>query len=361
MKLILYYFILIVNIYISFEQWEKNETNYNDDKSNKSKNLKEFIIQICLIVLSIIMLFIITQLFISICKKRYAYQRLFEGFIGNKLIKEDIINQVKYIYGLKYIFLFLKEKIFLSCKYNQKIDRLKDCGNCSICLNSFNLNDLIFITLCNHVYHNKCMSEYLKLIIKGINPGERDFENFHNYFRCPNCKEYLFINKNFIQQNKNNIRIYNEKINNDLNSNNIENNLVLKNPHNIEGHRKTNNISYESSSTRRLSSMRNESIGKRIKRKKKTIFKKFPNKNNIKIKNIVENNLPGIEGENDSNYQSNMRLKGKIEINNNIYNKNKKSFKVIRNTNSNLKDNLLFNSRKSKMKKEISLDVNNKE
>ena len=56
-----------------------------------------------------------------------------------------------------------------------------------------------------------------------------------------------------------------------------------------------------------------------------------------------------------------MRLKGKIEINNNIYNKNKKSFKVIRNANSNLKDNLFFNSRKSKMKKEISLDVNNKE
>ena len=327
MKILIYYFIIITNAYITFEQkWNinlrKNESkdNNNDKSKNKSKRLKSFLLHISIIIICIILLYLIVRLIINCLKKKYAFKKLSEDFINNKLMKEEIIEQVKYIYGFSYVISFLKNIIFISCRYKERINEIKNCGNCSICQSGFDLSDKIFITSCNHVYHNKCMTDYLKLIIKEIDLEEKEIEDFHNFFKCPNCKEFLFINRKFI--------LINDKENKfDIEEREKENNLeVLKNVEIkvIPKHSKkniNNIISTESSSIRNLSALiRSPDISNKKKTIKKHDFKMPENINNKNIINENENkkkiinskNIEIFDGEN--NIQSDMRLKDNLNF-----------------------------------------------
>lgn len=290
--------LLFINIYNSFEQNEKNKKNDNNEK-NKSKKLKIFLLQMGSIVLFIILIYLIIKLCVKLCKKRIAFNKLLEDFYKNKLLSEKAIDQIKYIYGLNYVISFLKEKIFISCKFNDKNNILKNCGNCSICLGSFTLDEKIFITSCNHVYHDKCMTDYLDLIIKDIGPNEEEIENFHNYFQCPNCKEFLFINRAFLKPSKKE-----EKIIDNINEINYEEHkkggdifvVSAKSKANIN-----NFISTEASSKRNLS--------RTAKKQKKHIHKKgqnIENANNKKNNNEIADSQI-IEVENI--YKSDMKLK----------------------------------------------------
>lgn len=324
MKILIYFYIIIVNIYITIEQKENNYLrkieSKKDSSKNKNKRLKSFLLHMGLIVSFIILLFIIIKIIINCCKKRYAFKKLYEDFKNNKLIKEEIIDQVKYIYGFEYIISFLKNKVLIPCKYKDKISELKNCGNCSICQNGFELSDKIFITPCNHVYHNNCMTDYLNLIIKEIEPEEKEIEDFHNYFKCPNCKEYLFANKYFLENKKEENRI-DEKVN----QNNLE---ILKHvevkvmPHKSRKNI-TNIISTEGSSLRNLSSLTKNNFNKKNKKKKKPTNINNENQNNENKNNKIIPKYINSDRENTSNIQSNMKLKE--NLNNSKNNENNQS------------------------------------
>lgn len=314
MKTNIFFFIVIANFLITNGQKEKNNnknesSNINDDDKkydNKSKNIRTFILYISFIIIFIILVYILVKLFVKCFKKKFAFKKLFEGFMDDKLIKEEIIDQVKYVYGFNYIISFLKDIIFISCKYKEKYEELKNCGNCSICLNGFDLNDKIFITACNHVYHNKCMVDYLNLITKEINPTEKEIQNFHNYFKCPNCKEYLFANRNFLEKTKiPEINIDNQ------NKIDIKNDLIVVSHKSRQNVKNNNIISTESSSIRNLK----KKFYKKKKRDKKPIFRNVENiKNNVGNKNEIISSIKSTMDQDNNNIQSNMKLKETFQV-----------------------------------------------
>ena len=343
MKFVIYIFILIENIFITIEQTNINNGTNIKDNNDKSK-IKQFLFHLGLLLLFIISFYIIVRITIKCCRKRYAFQKLYLNFINNKLIDDETIEQVKYLYGFDYIISFLKEKVFISCKYKDKYDEIKNCGNCSICLSGFELNHRIFITQCNHVYHKKCMTDYIDLIIKQMNPEEKEIENFHDHFHCPNCKEYLYLNKSFIQNMNNNVEVVNDNNIEEMNIDNIQVEEkatkinIGKFRHNI---RINNIITTDNTSKRPIHHK---------KKKKKFGFKKKINKNkkdnqeptsNNDNKNdnrddiIVNKKLPNVEMDPYQNYQSNMKLKDNLEMGKN----NKISYQVIRSHNNKINPN----------------------
>jgi hypothetical protein len=314
MKTNIFFFIVIANFLITNGQKEKNNnknesSNINDDdkkNDNKSKNIRTFILYISFIIIFIILVYILVKIFVKCFKKKFAFKKLFEGFMDDKLIKEEIIDQVKYVYGFNYIISFLKDIIFISCKFKKKYNELKNCGNCSICLNGFDLNDKIFITACNHVYHNKCMVDYLNLITKEINPTEKEIQNFHNYFKCPNCKEYLFANRNYLEKKKiPEINIDNQ------NKIDIKNDLIVVSHKSRQNVKSNNIISTESSSIRNLK----KKFYKKKKRDKKPIFRNVENiQNNVGNKNEIISSIKSTMDQDNNNIQSNMKLKETFQV-----------------------------------------------
>ena len=356
MKIVAYYFIIIANIIITLEQKASNNLqkidsenkNKNNNKDNKSKKIKKFLFHIALIIIFIILLYIVIKIFVKCCKKKFAMQKLFEGFSDNKLLKVEAIDHVNYVYGFNYVIDFLFNKIFISSKFKQKKNELKNCGNCSICLNGFDLSDKIFITACNHVFHNNCMKEYLALIIKDINPDE-EIENFHDYFHCPNCKEYLFINRIFLEQNRKNENIEEIECKNDSKNNehkikefkNRDLIIISQKPRKTNINKINNFISTEGSSIRNLSELaKNGKKAKIVKKKKRPIFQKGKNeiikssdKNENKNENINTKNIQVVDIQSNNDIQSNMNLKDNIEFQKNTNNDNKKTLKQNMNNN----------------------------
>ena len=363
MKIIIYYYLIIVNIFITLEQKASSNLQKNDpenkDKDNnndsKSKKIKAFLLHIGLIIAFIILLYIIIKIFVKCCKKNFAMQKLFEGFSNTKLLKVEAIDHVNYVYGFNYVMDFLLNKIFISCKFKQKKNNLKNCGNCSICLNGFDLSDKIFITACNHIFHKNCMKDYLALIIKDINPDE-EIQNFHDYFQCPNCKEYLFTNRDFLEQNRKKENIEEIECNN-YNKNNEHKLKDLKNgdliiisqkPRKNNINNINNFISTEGSSIRNLSELaKNGKKSREIKKKKKQILKKGKNKEIVNSSNENENknelistkNNQAVDIENNNGIQSNMKLKDNIELQKNTNNDNKKPLK----NNNNIENSIVIN------------------
>lgn len=140
-------------------------------------------------------------------RKRDSIKMLENLYKSHKLISEKSMNKFLKNFGIKFIIEFLLTKIFTSAIFKNEKEKIKYEGNCSICLNNFEPKDKIFITACEHIYHHECMVNYLNLIEKELK-GIKEIENFHNRFRCPNCKEYFFTNKNYqkkLDNNKNNI------------------------------------------------------------------------------------------------------------------------------------------------------------
>ena len=59
-------------------------------------------------------------------------------------------------------------------------------GGCSICLNKFDEKSEVSITSCNHVFHYKCIHNWLYKNIK--NP------------RCPNCNNKILKDENYLDE-----------------------------------------------------------------------------------------------------------------------------------------------------------------
>ena len=226
--------IIFLIILILVKQEPIRNDTLEEYKNNLSSSSFKFTkIEILLLILSVVVILVLfficlSKILLIACKKYRSFEILMESYEKNELVKNNnILNHIKYIYGLKYIFLFLFQKIFKSVTYRK--NKIKYLGNCTICLNDFNEKDKIYITSCEHTYHKKCMENYLELIKKELEKKERDIENFNSYFNCPNCKRFLFENEklsipNIINVQKN----YNEdkniiKNNNFINNNNVNN------------------------------------------------------------------------------------------------------------------------------------------
>ena len=51
-------------------------------------------------------------------------------------------------------------KYYIECKYDESKNLFKT--NCMICLLGFTPGESILILLCNHIFHKKCLKDWLK-------------------------------------------------------------------------------------------------------------------------------------------------------------------------------------------------------
>ena len=380
--------IIFLAIFILTEQelTRKNVSGESTNNSNSSKSqfskIQIFISIFGIIAFLLLFFICLSKILLRICQKCSAFEKLTESYEKNELFKDDnTLNQVKFVYGLKYIFLFLYQKIFKSSSF--RADKIKYLGNCTICLNDFNEKEKIYITSCEHVYHKKCMRNYLDLIKKELEKKEEDIENFSSYFTCPNCKRCLFENKNtaiaYININKNckeknNIE---NNIDNNVNIlvNNINKNVDFNNKNNIndeindvEEIRAENYVPINAvkiSSTKSLidntssSSLRQVKFTNR-KLSPKSLKRKRGTKRRQNLNNIGSINNKGTENFSTKNLQegdySSQQSSIKLKNHNEMKNK-KESLKIIRNNNNNLIQYAANVSPDSKKSLVSSLDI----
>ena len=182
------------------------------------------------------------------------------------------------------------------------------------------------------------MTYYINLIVKDIDPNEKEIENFHNYFQCPNCKEFLFTNRSFLKPKKEENSTDNNKENNNEEHKKGGDIFMVstKSKPNIN-----NFISTEASSKRNLS--------RKAKKPKKHIHKKGQNSENINKKentNVIADTQI-IEVENI--YKSDMKLKDNMAFHQNE--KTDKSSSINDNT-SDIQSQISKDSKKTNIDKE---------
>lgn len=127
--------IISKDFYSSLPQENKYIVGINNDKY-----MSNYFLYMCLLLL-------IVSIFISI------YKRII--FIISNFTKQKSIQRIKF-----------KET------FNYK--------NCSICLEDFESNILVSKLKCDHIYHEKCISEWISL------------KNDISKVKCPNCNQNIF-------------------------------------------------------------------------------------------------------------------------------------------------------------------------
>ena len=60
------------------------------------------------------------------------------------------------------------------------LDRIYEEDCCAICLDEFKVKDEVHQTLCNHIFHFKCMSKLIN-------------SNHQCTYRCPLCRKEMYI------------------------------------------------------------------------------------------------------------------------------------------------------------------------
>ena len=162
---------------------------------------------------------------------------------------EERMENIRKKYGNSLLIKILLKKKIEEVQYNNNYK--EDYGdNCTICMNNF-LNDIIiYKTPCEHIFHKECFNKYLK--------------NIQNKDKliCPNCNQNLLVNKKYLKLrvkskkikidkkvDKKDINNYNNEItnknieidNNSSKSNNEDTFIIIKKIKNKED--KFNNIS----------------------------------------------------------------------------------------------------------------------
>ena len=384
-KNIVFLILLILTTQESTIDGSSEDSKSSSSSSNSKLTKIEIFIYILCVVIFLVLLFIcLSKILIIVCQRYSAFEKLMQSYVKDELAKNNnLLNQIRFVYGLKYIFLFLYDKIFKSTTY--RADKIKYLGNCTICLNDFNEKDKIYITSCEHIYHKKCMENYLELIKKEIEKNEGEIENFSSYFHCPNCKGFLFANKKIkfisidIQKNCNeNKNIVNNNIvnnininvnnfvnneNKDVDSNNITDNIddEINDKEEIKNDKysviSSNKMKNDSNSTDNISSnsLRQMKITHRRLRSR-ALRRKYRSKIRNDTKNNYFNNNPKY-GENfstkslqegDSNLQQSAAKLKKYE---NLKN-SKESIRIIRNHNNNLMASSLDFTKNDKIKED---------
>ena len=293
---------------------EETESSESLPKMNTNKNLTKIFVTILSVVVGIVLVcYIISKILDNCCDTNNVIQIMKEEYEKNNLMNNNQALLDARKYDLKKVFKFLFDKVFISSKYDAKQNIYKN--NCTICLNTFRKNDKIYTTQCDHMYHQSCMAKYMNLIRIDIQ-AKNDLRDINNYFRCPNCKQYLFYNKKVDQQHKmqekklidqnNAIILINKKIDEKVIK---SNNAIITNNINII----TNNININDtpvSSTRKdlKNSFASEESSLALSRK--SLNNSSPWKRRYKNKKFIKNTNPinsTINNENSSkNFKRNM-------------------------------------------------------
>ena len=340
-----------LNLFYSLRILESNNTNITINRNSTGTNKKQ-IIELCVCIASLVAI-IIVILGLFTLYKRYIEKRLMQeldqenqyilnmdssksssfkegdhpysfnnGVMSNNqnydselgsqnnynnsfdYNHEERMENIRKKYGNSLLIKILLKKKIEEVQYNNNYK--EDYGdNCTICMNNF-LNDIIiYKTPCEHIFHKECFNKYLK--------------NIQNKDKliCPNCNQNLLVNKKYLKLrvkakkikidkkvDKKDINNYNNEItnknieidNNSSKSNNEDTFIIIKKIKNKED--KFNNISRNIKSIKEINikspkTIKKESIYNSIndpKYKRTVIFQNNKEKGKVKEKEKEEEN-----------------------------------------------------------------------
>ena len=133
----------------------------------------------------------------SIISEDYNFR--IEIYNHNVITFQNISSTLVYIITfslcLKLIVIYFKKiyVIITKCMYKnkmkKKVNKIKytenmNYKNCTICLEDFELNENLSILSCEHIYHIKCINDWINL------------KNDMKSVRCPNCNSNIFLDNN---------------------------------------------------------------------------------------------------------------------------------------------------------------------
>ena len=107
---------------------------------------------------------------------------------------EERMENIRKKYGNSLLIKILLKKQIKEIVYNQSLAEVFG-DNCTICMDNFSINIIIYQTPCEHLFHKACFDKYLK----GIKSTDK--------LTCPNCNQNLLICKKYFKS-----RIKTEKI-----------------------------------------------------------------------------------------------------------------------------------------------------
>ena len=107
---------------------------------------------------------------------------------------EERMENIRKKYGNSLLIKILLKKQIKEVVYNQALG--EEFGdNCTICMDSFSINIIIYQTPCEHFFHKACFDKYLR----GVKSTDK--------LTCPNCNQNLLICKKFLK-----LRLKTEKV-----------------------------------------------------------------------------------------------------------------------------------------------------
>ena len=203
---------------------------------------------------------------------------------------EERMERIRKKYGNSLMIKILLKKKLEEIRYNN-ILKEEYGDDCTICMNNFTNNILIYKTPCEHIFHKECFDKYLKNI------------KSKDKLICPNCNQNLIINKKFLT-----LRTKAHKLD-------IDKKEDIQNNKNNEKDSKYIEIEDE------INDINNKKDGIIIVKKKKD-NDNLSTTNNIKDKNDI--NIKGniFDTSNDLKYKSTEVNQNK-ENNNNLFHKKK--------------------------------------
>ena len=99
---------------------------------------------------------------------------------------EERMEKIRKKYGNPLVVKILLKKYIEEMEYNKNI--FENYGdNCTICVNNFVKDEIIYKTSCEHIFHKNCFNKFLKNIKN------------NDKLVCPNCNQNLLINKKYLK------------------------------------------------------------------------------------------------------------------------------------------------------------------
>ena len=253
---------------------------------------------------------------------------------------EERMENIRKKYGNSLLIKILIKKIIEEVVNNKTFQEEYE-DNCTICMENFKNNAIIYKTPCEHFFHKECFNKFLK------NIKDKD------KLICPNCNQNLLINKKYlklrvkpnkIQIESNKVKIINLNINKNKNINEEKD---IKNDNNI-------NITSKNIENENNNINNKESLIIIKKRKKDNKDKNNKNKNNIKEINIKDINTD--KNENIYNPKNDLEYKN-TEIIHDQENEIDAKYINIKKENKNLKDKKIIFGKIENEKNDISSNI----
>ena len=243
----------------------------------------------------------------GIDNQNYNYEQNLQNY-SYEFNHEERMENIRKKYGNSMLIKYLLKKQIEEVPYNQALG--EEFGdNCTICMDNFVNQVIIYKTPCEHLFHKECFDKYLK----GIKKKDK--------LTCPNCNQNLLINKKFLK-----LRLKTEKLQIEkktISRSKEKENIYDKDKIEYEEIKKNNNNSVmtnknDENNSKNVIKNNNEIIfiSRKIKNNKNKIEINNENTNINSMKEINKNNL------NINNNKSNIFVP--LENNENVNDKEKK-------------------------------------